>query len=68
MKESGNLQFGPTGRAYVTELGAPKPGGTDMVQVNFNVPADCLQRGGNSQWYYILDGKRPPVTGIEVVQ
>ena len=68
MKDSGNLQFGAGGRSYVTDLGAPQPGGTGPVQVNFNVPTQSLQPAGNQGWYQILDAKRPPVTGIEVVK
>lgn len=68
MKDTGNLQFGAGGRSYVTELGAPQPGGTGPVQVNFNVPTGSLQPAGNQGWYQILDAKRPPVTAIEVVK
>jgi RHS repeat-associated protein len=64
MKSSGNLQVGADGRTYVTELGAPRPGGTGPVRVDFNVPRGALQPAGNASWYQIFDASRPPVTGI----
>lgn len=66
MKSSGTLQVGADGRTYVTALGAPKPGGTGPVRVDFNVPRAALQPAGNAAWYQIFSPARPPVTGIVV--
>jgi len=66
MKDSGTLQVGANGRTYVTAVGAPKPGGTGPVRVDFNVPQGALQPGGNPQWYQIIFPTRPPVTGIVI--
>jgi hypothetical protein len=66
--ETGNIQFGAGGRAYITEVGAPKPGGTGPVRVDFNVPSASLQPAGQQGWFQILDTKRPPVTAIEVIK
>jgi len=66
MRASGTLQIGAEGRTYVTAVGAPKPGGTGPVRVDFNVPRGALQSAGNSQWYQIIFPARPPITGIMV--
>ena len=66
MKGSGTLQVGGDGKTYVTAVGAPKPGGTGPVRVDFNIPRGALQTAGNAQWYQIIFPARPPVTGIVV--
>jgi RHS repeat-associated protein len=66
MKQSGTLQTGANGRTYVTAVGAPKPGGTGPIRVDFNVPTSSLQGAGGEGWYQIITAQRnpPPVTGI----
>lgn len=65
MKSTGMLQTGANGRTSVTFPGAPQPGGTGPVRVDFNVPTSALQPGGRSDWRIIFDPRRVPVTGIE---
>jgi hypothetical protein len=66
MRSTGTLQTGAGDKTYVTDIGAPKPGGTGPVRVDFNVPTASLQPGSKSGWYQILSGGRsvPPVNGI----
>ncbi len=64
-KSSGTLQVGAEGRTYLTAIGAPRPGGTGPVRVDFNVPTRALQPASNKDWYIIFsENARPPVTGI----
>jgi RHS repeat-associated protein len=55
------------GRTYVTTLGAPKPGGTGPVRVDFNVPTNALQSGGRDDWFMLTWPGKTPITGIERV-
>lgn len=63
MKASGTLQT--NGRTFVTTPGAPKPGGTGPVRVDFNAPTDALKGAGREDWRVIYDPGRTPITGIE---
>ena len=65
MKTTGTLQT--NGRTFVTMPGAPKPGGTGPVRVDFNVPTDALKQAGREDWRVLYDPKKTPVTGIERV-
>jgi hypothetical protein len=45
---------GAGGRVYVTDYGAPQPGGTGPYRIDFAVPASALSPGGNPGWYQIF--------------
>ena len=63
-KGTGTLQTGAGGRTFVTLPGAPKPGGTGPVRVDFNVPTNSLAPAGNERWRAIMSPSKTPVTGI----
>lgn len=65
MKSTGVLQTGAGNRTFVTLPGAPQPGGTGPVRVDFNVPRSMLQGAGRQDWRVLTDPRRVPVTGIE---
>ena len=46
--------IGAGGRVYVTDSGAPQPGGTDPYRIDFAVPAAALSPAGNTGWYQIF--------------
>jgi hypothetical protein len=48
---------GASNRVYVTELGAPKPGGTGPIRVDFAVPKGSLQTAGAKKWFQIFQPK-----------
>lgn len=41
-------------RMYVTELGAPKPGGAGPIRVDFAIPDSALQKAGKPDWFQIF--------------
>jgi hypothetical protein len=56
-------------RTFVTKLGAPQPGGTGPVRVDFNVPTPALQPGGQPDWYAVFnDGRYVPIFDILVTK
>jgi RHS repeat-associated protein len=67
MRSTGTLQVGAEGRTYVTLPGAPKPGGTSNVRVDFNIQSDALKPGGNMNWRVIFGGNTIPINGIQRV-
>lgn len=67
MRSTGTLQVGAEGRTSVTLPGAPKPGGTSNVRVDFNIQSGALQPGGNMNWKIIFGGNRIPINGIQRV-
>ncbi|HEV2147522.1 MAG TPA: RHS repeat-associated core domain-containing protein [Longimicrobiaceae bacterium] len=65
MRQTGTLQVGANGRTYVTAVGAPKPGGTGNIRVDFNVPSEALQRASQADWFQIFSaGRNIPINGI----
>lgn len=59
--------IGANSRLYVTKAGAPKPGGTGNVRVDFHVPDHMLQRAGNDQWHQILQPEAStPIYNVEI--
>ena len=46
--------IGAGGRVYVTIAGAPKPGGTGPIRIDFYAQQRVLQIGGNVKWFYIM--------------
>ncbi|NVJ46738.1 MAG: hypothetical protein HWE07_06410, partial [Cytophagia bacterium] len=45
---------GAGGRVYVTLPGAPRPGGTGPVRVDFALPARALQRASKKEWFQVM--------------
>ncbi|MGA7615071.1 MAG: RHS repeat-associated core domain-containing protein, partial [Thermoanaerobaculia bacterium] len=64
MRATGSLQVGAEGRTYVTSFGAPQPGGTGPLRVDFNIPRAALQVSGRSDWFQVVFPARPPINGI----
>ena len=59
--------IGANNRLYVTKAGAPKPGGTGGVRVDFHVPENSLQKAGNEQWRQILQPEaNTPIYNVEI--
>jgi hypothetical protein len=54
--------IGAGGRVYVTTPGAPQPGGTGPVQINFAVPQAAISPAGNAQWGQIFQ----PITSTPI--
>lgn len=54
--------IGAGGRVYVTTPGAPQPGGTGSVQINFAVPQAAISQAGNAQWGQIFQ----PITSTPI--
>jgi len=54
--------IGAGGRVYVTMPGAPQPGGTGSVQINFAVPQAAISQAGNAQWGQIFQ----PITSTPI--
>src|SRR5471032_2847942 len=54
--------IGAGGRVYVTTPGAPQPGGTGPVQINFAMPQSAISQAGNAQWGQIFQ----PVTSTPI--
>ncbi|MBF0315780.1 MAG: hypothetical protein HQK52_20330 [Oligoflexia bacterium] len=58
---------GAGGRVYVTSPGAPKPGGTGSIRVDFYVPEGMLQKAGNEQWFQIMQPQaNTPIYNVEI--
>lgn len=58
---------GETGRVYVTMPGAPKPGGTGPIRVDFYVRADSLNVAGKSDWYQIMQpASNMPIYNVSI--
>lgn len=60
-------EVGAGNRIYVTKYGAPKPGGTGNVKVDFHVPSEKLQTAGNNEWYQIVQPEaNTPIYNVEI--
>lgn len=61
--------LGAAGRIYVTEPGAPKPGGTGPFRVEFAVPGHMLFAAGNTGWLQIVGPvENTPVLNVRVLK
>jgi len=64
-KIPGNVGAG--GRVYVTTPGAPRPGGTGPVRIDFALPKEALNKAGKSEWFQTLQtGQTVPVQNVQV--
>jgi filamentous hemagglutinin len=58
---------GSAGRLYVTSAGAPKPGGTGPVRVDFSVPVNLLNIGGRVDWFFIMQpASNVPIYNVSI--
>jgi filamentous hemagglutinin len=59
--EPGNL------RLYVTNPGAPQPGNTGPVRIDFYVPGGMVRRAGNVEWQQIIQPvANTPIYNVQV--
>ena len=57
----------PLNTVYVTQFGAPQPGGTGAVRIDFYAPTDALQTAGNAQWYQIYQPvQSSPIYNVQI--
>ncbi|MBL6989884.1 MAG: hypothetical protein ISR65_08900 [Bacteriovoracaceae bacterium] len=60
-------EIGANNRLYVTKFGAPKPGGTGPIRIDFEVPGEMLQRAGSGEWRQILQPQASsPIYNVEI--
>ncbi len=59
--------IGAGNRVYVTDIGAPKPGGTSPIRVDFGVPSSAVQSAGNEGWGQIFQPmQNTPVYNVRI--
>ena len=60
-------EIGANQRLYVTTHGAPKPGGTGPVRIDFEVPEAMLQGAGNVEWRQVLQPQtNTPIYNVQI--
>jgi hypothetical protein len=60
-------EIGANQRLYVTTHGAPKPGGTGPVRIDFEVPEAMLQGAGNTEWRQVMQPQaNTPIYNVQI--